>query len=271
MSACRDCSRPTPASARSCPHCGILNPVVQWVAYPDGSHLTARLAPDPVAAAAALSGKPAPRPAAPRPLALSRPASGSSMGTGASASAGSSAYATGASASTGSSAYGSGASGATEYASGTAAFGTGTSAAPDPFAMFAPGGAPPLPLGAAPADDSSEEVSAINRCSTAFYWLAGLNAVVGWFFRDVMGNGLLLDAAIMGGLSFALRHYRSRVAAVLLVLYAGFTVYSKTMALLDGNGAIGWIWLWVLVTVTAGRAALATFKLHDERPTGAFA
>jgi hypothetical protein len=41
-SLCRDCGAPTADSARSCPRCGILNPVVQWVAFPDGSHLTAR-------------------------------------------------------------------------------------------------------------------------------------------------------------------------------------------------------------------------------------
>ncbi|HEX8393419.1 MAG TPA: hypothetical protein VF665_13830 [Longimicrobium sp.] len=38
MQHCRDCGKPTAASARSCPSCGILNPVLQWVALPDGSH-----------------------------------------------------------------------------------------------------------------------------------------------------------------------------------------------------------------------------------------
>jgi hypothetical protein len=38
MQPCRDCGKPTAASARSCPSCGILNPVLQWVALPDGSH-----------------------------------------------------------------------------------------------------------------------------------------------------------------------------------------------------------------------------------------
>lgn len=42
MKPCRDCGQPAAASARSCPHCGILNPVVQWVALPDGEHLTHR-------------------------------------------------------------------------------------------------------------------------------------------------------------------------------------------------------------------------------------
>jgi hypothetical protein len=42
MKPCRDCGQPAAASARSCPHCGILNPVVQWVALPNGEHLTHR-------------------------------------------------------------------------------------------------------------------------------------------------------------------------------------------------------------------------------------
>lgn len=42
MKPCRDCGQPTSPAARSCPSCGILNPVNQWVSYPDGSHETAR-------------------------------------------------------------------------------------------------------------------------------------------------------------------------------------------------------------------------------------
>lgn len=222
MSSCRDCARPTPASARSCPHCGILNPVVQWVAYPDGSHVTARVAPDPVAAAAALAGKPAPRPAF-TPAPIVRPAAAA------------------------------------------------PSASADPFAIFTPGAAPLPVMAAAPMADSGEEIDAINKCSTAFYWLAGLNGALGLIFRDVLGNGLLFEAAIMAGLSYALRRYRSRAAAVALVLYAAFTVYVKTMMMLDGGGRVAWIWLWVLVTGMAGKAVLATFKLHGERPAGALA
>lgn len=57
MQPCRDCGAPTAPSARSCPKCGILNPVMQWVALPDGSHLTAR---EPVGAGAAAIAAPAP-------------------------------------------------------------------------------------------------------------------------------------------------------------------------------------------------------------------
>ncbi|HSU13222.1 hypothetical protein [Longimicrobium sp.] len=35
---CRDCGQQTKLVARSCPHCGIMNPVLQWVALPDGAH-----------------------------------------------------------------------------------------------------------------------------------------------------------------------------------------------------------------------------------------
>jgi len=39
---CRDCSTLTAASAHSCPACGIWNPVLHWVSFPDGSHRDGR-------------------------------------------------------------------------------------------------------------------------------------------------------------------------------------------------------------------------------------
>jgi hypothetical protein len=57
MKPCRDCGAPTAPSARSCPKCGILNPVMQWVALPNGEHLTAR---EPVGGGAAALAAPAP-------------------------------------------------------------------------------------------------------------------------------------------------------------------------------------------------------------------
>lgn len=33
---CRDCGAAVPYTSRSCPHCGIMNPVAKWVALPDG-------------------------------------------------------------------------------------------------------------------------------------------------------------------------------------------------------------------------------------------
>jgi hypothetical protein len=55
MKPCRDCGVPTAPSARSCPSCGILNPVMQWVALPNGEHLTAREPVRPGGASAALA------------------------------------------------------------------------------------------------------------------------------------------------------------------------------------------------------------------------
>jgi hypothetical protein len=39
---CRDCGTAVPWTSRSCPHCGILNPVAKWVALPDGADETYR-------------------------------------------------------------------------------------------------------------------------------------------------------------------------------------------------------------------------------------
>lgn len=205
MKPCRDCSKPTPSSARSCPHCGILNPVVQWVALPDGSHLTRREMPDPVAAAAALSARPTPAAAA-RAMAPIVPR-----------------------------------------------------ASHEPAAA--------RPVMAAP-QPTGEEANAIRQCSTAFYWLAGLNAVAGMF----LGSVFLIEAAIMGGLSFGLRKYNSRIAAVLLVLYSLLTFASKVMTALDSGGfRFGWIWLWIVVTGAAFKAAAATFKLQGRQGAVALA
>lgn len=60
MSPCRDCGAPTAPSARSCPSCGILNPVLQWIALPDGAHRTRREPVQPGGAYAA-AAIPAPR------------------------------------------------------------------------------------------------------------------------------------------------------------------------------------------------------------------
>ncbi|HET7230222.1 MAG TPA: hypothetical protein VFJ16_09480 [Longimicrobium sp.] len=40
---CRDCGTPVQWTSRSCPHCGIMNPVQKWVALPDGADETYRV------------------------------------------------------------------------------------------------------------------------------------------------------------------------------------------------------------------------------------
>lgn len=49
---CRDCGVPVKYTARSCPYCGIMNPVTKWVALPDGSDETHRV---PVTAMSAMT------------------------------------------------------------------------------------------------------------------------------------------------------------------------------------------------------------------------
>jgi RNA polymerase subunit RPABC4/transcription elongation factor Spt4 len=67
MKPCRDCSTPVSSAERSCPHCGILNPVITWVAHPDGSHLTQRVPASERRPALAAKGS------APSALAIPRP------------------------------------------------------------------------------------------------------------------------------------------------------------------------------------------------------
>jgi len=49
---CRDCGASVKYTARSCPYCGIMNPVAKWVALPDGSDETHRV---PVTAYSAMT------------------------------------------------------------------------------------------------------------------------------------------------------------------------------------------------------------------------
>jgi hypothetical protein len=49
---CRDCGAAVKYTARSCPYCGIMNPVAKWVALPDGSDETHRV---PVTAYSAMT------------------------------------------------------------------------------------------------------------------------------------------------------------------------------------------------------------------------
>jgi hypothetical protein len=190
MKPCRDCTQPVFPASRSCPHCGIVNPVMQWIAMPDGSHHTARVAPDPVAAAAALKGVTAPPP---------------------------------------------------------------RMAAP-PVVRRAPAAAAALPL-------SGPEVDDIRQCATIFFWLAGINAAAGL----LLGTVFIFEGVVMAVLALALRRFNSRIAAVLLVGYALLTIASKVMTMMDGGGfRFGWIWLWVLVTGAAFKAAVATFKVHQQ-------
>jgi hypothetical protein len=49
---CRDCGVLVSYTARSCPYCGIMNPVTKWVALPDGSDETHRV---PVTAYSAMT------------------------------------------------------------------------------------------------------------------------------------------------------------------------------------------------------------------------
>jgi hypothetical protein len=62
---CRDCGQQTKNTARHCPHCGILNPVLHWVSLPDGAHETFRV---PITPYSAMTN------AARSTIALSRPA-----------------------------------------------------------------------------------------------------------------------------------------------------------------------------------------------------
>lgn len=59
MKPCRDCGAPAAPSARACPGCGILNPVLHWVSLPGGEHLNTREHPRSVPSLAPAFAMPA--------------------------------------------------------------------------------------------------------------------------------------------------------------------------------------------------------------------
>lgn len=192
MKPCRDCGAPTAPSARSCPSCGILNPVMHWVSLPDGEHLTARewpTVPD-LAPAFALSGGAAAAVAlAPRSRAH---ASTHRLG---------------------------------RYFS------------------------------AIHSRDEADE--AIRDCSRGFFLVAGLTGAAGLF----LGPGMLLDAALVGGLALWLRSRASRAAAVLLLVLAVAGLAGTVMARLGMTEGGRNVFLAVLTLGMAWRSVVATRAL----------
>ncbi len=99
----------------------------------------------------------------------------------------------------------------------------------------------------------------VKDTSTAFFVVAGLQTAASF----ILGFSILFDAAIYAAGGFFLRRFRSRGAAVVLLLLAlvgfGVTLGNRFGANLGGGNNIV---LSVIVLWAAVRAVDATFKLH---------
>lgn len=108
-------------------------------------------------------------------------------------------------------------------------------------------------------ENRDEALKLVRDASIGFFILAAIQGAASF----LLGSSLLIDAAlyVVGG--FFLFKFRSRTAAVLLLLLAclgaGVTIANKMGANLGGGGNVI---LSLIVLVVAARAVEATFKLR---------
>jgi uncharacterized membrane protein len=108
-------------------------------------------------------------------------------------------------------------------------------------------------------DNGAEAAKLVREASYGFLALAALQALVGMFLLPA----LLTDAVVLAILAGALMKWRSRIAAVLLLLVsgveAGVTVLNRLGVMHQGGRNI---FLAAIMLIVAVRAVEATFKLH---------
>jgi len=104
-----------------------------------------------------------------------------------------------------------------------------------------------------------DALAMVKEASTAFFFIAGLEAVLSF----LVGFSILFDAAVFAIGAFFLRRFNSRAAAVVLLLLAIAATASTVGNRLGGNyGGGGNVFLACIVLWVAARAVEATFKLH---------
>jgi hypothetical protein len=108
-------------------------------------------------------------------------------------------------------------------------------------------------------ESRDDALNTVREASNGFFGLAALQAAIGFFLFPAM----ITDAVILVILALGLRLWRSRIAAVLLLLMTGFgavmTVLNKIGVTHQGGTNI---FLAFIMLVVAVRAVEATFKLY---------
>src|SRR5688572_13978125 len=115
--------------------------------------------------------------------------------------------------------------------------------------------------------ETIEDADKVCRDSAnAFFFVAILQAVIGAFLAPAM----LIDAAAFAILAFLLRKLKSRVAAVLLLIVAGFVCISTVMNKINPESAVGGsnIFLAIIIMMAAIRAVQGSFKYHSMKVSG---
>ncbi|WP_299496883.1 hypothetical protein [uncultured Shewanella sp.] len=106
-----------------------------------------------------------------------------------------------------------------------------------------------------------DALKTIKDCSKGFFFIAIMLACVGYF----MAPSLFIDAALYAVFAGILFMWKSRIAAVCLLIIACFSTYMTIMNLLgleaEGGSNIA---LAILILWSAIRAVEATFKVHGQ-------
>ena len=115
-----------------------------------------------------------------------------------------------------------------------------------------------------PITTGDDALTMIREASLAFFFVAGIQALLG----ATVASALLTDAVIIAVLATILMKWRSRIAAVMLLVVssAGLAITVLNGLGITAQGGTNII-LAVIMVVVAVRAVEATFKLHGRYRT----
>ncbi len=114
-------------------------------------------------------------------------------------------------------------------------------------------------------DSPDEAAGTVKKIAVGFYWLAGIQAILGYYLAGPLG---LVDGLLIAGLAFCLHRWRSRLAAIVLFLMAALIAIQTVLNFLhvgEHNGGTN-IFLAVIIVAAALRAVQATFRFHRQWP-----
>jgi hypothetical protein len=108
--------------------------------------------------------------------------------------------------------------------------------------------------------DAEQMLGKLKKCSRLFYFIGGLQ-ILAWF---LLGNLLIIDGACNIGLSYLTQKFKSRIAAIILLLLTLLSVMVGLLTMVVGGMKfslfIPLVLLWRLATST--RMVYLTFKLN---------
>ena len=110
-------------------------------------------------------------------------------------------------------------------------------------------------------ESKDDALKTIKDCSMGFFFIAVLQAVLGYFIAP----SLIIDAVLYAILAGILLKWKSRIASVFLLLLGGaalvMTVLNKAGVTSEGGNNVI---LAVIIVWAAIRSVEATFKLHGK-------